>query len=505
MKEISLSKTRFIEGCRCSRLLWLRFNKADLAAPIDAPTLHLLEIGHKIERYARELYPGGLLIGKEGEYSFAELVEETANMMNAEVPHLFEAAFSIQNLHCRTDVVSKDCAQNSWILRELKMSTKVKPEHVDDARFQCHCMGKSGFKVSQVHLVHVNNKYVKNGAIEPAKMFVEEEITQAVDLGKQDFPRKVMNFLQTIEQPDPPNVFPGTQCSQPGRCVFFDYCHQDITPHSIYFLPNGSRIGPVLQNLGITSLLDIPDDVGLTERQRSLVRSSRLRKPLVDYGKIREFLSKLTYPIYYLDFETTQPCIPLYDGTSPYTKLPFQFSLHIQKERNENCTHDEFLSMDGQDPRRDLIDKLIRSLGDHGTIVAWKMSFEQSILRRLGEIFPEFERKIQKLLERFTDLMVPFSSGWYTDVAFKGSSSLKRVLPVLVPSLSYDQMAIKNGEQASLIYELSLERNMSTDDLNKIRADMLQYCGLDTLAMVEILRVLYEVVEKSETKKGRTL
>jgi len=503
MKNTSLSKTRFMEGYRCPKLFWLRFNKPDLAAPVDAQTKHSFEVGHRVERLARELYPGGLLIGKEGEYSFTELVQETVNIMNSGMPHLFEAAFSVENLHCRTDVVSKDSVQDTWTLREIKMSTRVKPEHIDDAGFQCHCMEKSGLKVGRIYLVHVNNTYVRHGILEPDKMFIEEEITQAVYAEKPNIPRKVTSFLRLIGQPDPPNVIPGTQCSQPGRCPFFDYCHQNIRPGSIFCLPYGSRIIPVLQNMGITRLLDIPDDLELTERHRLLVKSAKLGKPLVDYRKIREFLSKLTYPIYYLDFETIQPCIPYYDGSSPYTKVPFQYSLHMQKEKDGICTHAEFLSMDGYDPRKDLIDNLIDSLGTHGTILAWKMSFEQSVLRHLGETFPELEQKIQRLIERFMDLMIPFSSGWYTDVAFGGSSSLKRVLPVLVPSLSYDKMPIKNGEEASLIYELSLDSKMSKEDLAKTRADMLQYCGLDTLAMVEILKALYQAVDNQKTEQRR--
>jgi hypothetical protein len=505
MKDISLSKTRFMEGCRCPRLLWLRFNKADLAAPIDAQTRHSFEVGHRVEKLARELFPGGLLIGKEGKYSLPELVEETINIMNSEIPHLFEAAFFFENLHCRTDVVSKDSVLDTWILRELKMATKVKPEHIDDAGFQCYCMEKSGYKVDRVYLVHVNNGYVRRGAVEPNKMFTEEEITQEVYSGKPNFPRKVTNSLKIIDKPDPPNVIPGTQCSQPGRCVYFDYCHQNIRPGSIYCLPYGSKIIPVLQNRGITRLLDIPDDLKLTERQRLLVKSAKLGKPVIDCKRLNGWIDLLRYPLFFVDFETLAPCIPPYDGSSPGQKIPFQFSLHIQMVKGGPCMHYEFLLQDTTDPRRCLTEELIDKLGRSGAVVAWNMGFEKGVLLNLARLFPEFADKIQALLGRFVDLMIPFKSGAFTDARCEGSASIKKVLPILVPELSYDAMPIKNGEEASLNCELFVEGTKSQGEWAQLRKHMLAYCGLDTLAMVEILKVLYEVVENQKTEKGRAI
>jgi hypothetical protein len=245
--------------------------------------------------------------------------------------------------------------------------------------------------------------------------------------------------------------------------------------------------------MGIHRLEDIPSSFPLSTPQATLVESARTKQPVINSGAIKEFLKQLKYPIFFLDFETISSAIPPYDNSSPFERIPFQFSLHVQEVKGGELQHYEFLPKTASDPRERLCKELLGLLGSSGSIVAFNAPFEESVLRTLSERLPKYSVKIYALLERFVDLIVPFKSGAYTDYRCQGSASLKKVLPVLVPSLSYGNLAIGKGDDASLQFQKFVDAQMSTTEWGTIRQDLLDYCAMDTLAMEEILNVLYKL------------
>ena len=492
MKDIKLSKTAYLEGLRCQKLLWLRKNRPDLADPPDPQTQYLFETGHCVEEYARRLFPGGKLIGKEHAGPFARLLAETEIVMASDTPYLYEGTFANDQMLCRTDILHRWDNQR-WNIGEIKMCTQQKPEHLDDIAFQVCCMQDAGHKVERSYLVLINRKHIRHGEIDPNGLFVAVDLTKEVAEKATNVRVKVANLIALTLEAVAPLSIAGSHCSNPGKCPFYKHCHGDIPPGSIFELPRGNRLVPILLSMGIHKLEDIPSSFPLSTRQAALVESARTGQPVINSGAIKEFLKQLKYPIFFLDFETISSVIPPYNNSSPFERIPFQFSLHVQKVKGGELQHHEFLPETASDPRQRLCEELLGLLGSSGSIVAFNAPYEKSVLGTLSERLPKHSVKICALLERFVDLIVPFKSGAYTDYRCQGSASLKQVLPVLVPSLSYGNLAIGKGDDASLQFQKFVDRKMSTTEWDAIRQDLLNYCAMDTVAMAEILNVLYKL------------
>ena len=242
--------------------------------------------------------------------------------------------------------------------------------------------------------------------------------------------------------------------------------------------------------MNVRYLKDIPNDLPLSERQRKTVLSARSDEAVIDAEGIKKFLDTLDYPLYFFDFETISSGIPLFDNSRPFENIPFQFSLHVQGKKDGPLAHHAFLHDQKNDPRKLLIREMLRLLGTTGSIVAYNMSFEKSVINGMIADVPQYSNELTALLPRFRDLIAPFRSAHYVHKDFHGSASLKSVLPVLVPSLSYDALEIREGGSASLAYEKWMMGEMTEEEWQKTHQALLDYCKLDTLAMVEILGVL---------------
>jgi hypothetical protein len=487
MKNIKLSKTDYLEGLRCPKLFWLRRNRPELAAAPDAQTEYLFATGHRVEEYARQMFPGGVLIGSG---PFSHLLAETENAMASDALYLYEATFANDQMVCRTDVLHR-WDERRWNLGEVKMCTQQKPEHVDDIAFQVCCLQGCGHPVERCHLIHINRDYTRHGGIDPHALFAAVDLTREVKLEVRNIPDKVKNLIRLARETVAPNQNIGSHCKSPGRCPFYGHCHADIPSGSIYELPYANKIIPFLLARGIHKLEDIPLTFPLSQRQAALVQSARTRQPVVNTSAIKECLKQFNYPHAFLDFETINfCCVPPYEDSSPFERLPFQFSVHIQRSKDEALRHFQFLPETSTDPRLRICEELIEILGDSGSVIAWNAPFEISVLKCLAKRFPQYSGQLNSIISRVVDLIVPFRSGAYTDYRFCGSASLKKVLPILVPSLTYTGMAINRGDDASLCFQRFVDGKITNTEWASMRRDLLAYCELDTKAMVRILDYL---------------
>ncbi len=478
-----------MEGIRCEKLLWLRVNKPEFAEPFDDPTLHLFEVGRRVEQLARIPFPG-ILIEREG-IPFKSLIEKTVMLMANHTVLIYEGTFNAKNCICRADIlepVSED-KTSPWNLHEIKMSTKLKPEHITDCGVQTYCIEQSGYTIQRINLIHINAEYTRQGEINPLHLFKVEDITDRVRVESITIGKKIREFSKLCSEPEPPDVVIGSKCKQPGICQFYKYCHDIIPMSSVFELPYGQNVIPKLIKSGITLLINIPQDFPLTIRQKKLVKSAKIKKPIVDKADLRSFLDKFIFPLCFFDFETVSPAIPLLEKSRPYERIPFQYSLHILLKDGQ-LKHKEYLHDIRTDPRETILKSLIKDLRTNGSIVTWNMSFEASVLKSLASIYPKYSKQINSLLLRIVDLIIPFRSGIYSDYRCKGSASIKSVLPVLCPELSYESLSVQKGDQASLLFEKYLEGSMAEEEWCDVKPGLLSYCELDTLAMVEIYRKL---------------
>lgn len=258
-----------------------------------------------------------------------------------------------------------------------------------------------------------------------------------------------------------------------------------------YSIYNLSGIKPdqiaAFEDAGIRTMEMIPDNADLTERQAPQVAVTKSNQRLIQREEVRGFLSNFSYPLYFLDYETFSDVLPPFDGLRPYQQLPFQYSLHVIAEPGGNAIHREYLHAESSNPVASLVSRLRKDIGDQGSVIVWYAPFEKGRNQDMAAMLPERAPFLESLNERVVDLMIPFKSGWFVDRDFLGSSSIKKVLPVLVPELTYDGLAISNGEVAQQTWMDLFLRNKSQAASDTVLDDLRRYCELDTLAMVRIL------------------
>jgi len=431
------------------------------------------------------LFPGGVETPYEG-LSHQEQIDLTQDKINEGLKTIYEATFSYQDVFVKVDILQK--GSRGWEIYEVKAGTRLAPVYVDDAALQYYVLTGAGVKVSKVFITHINKDYIRKGALDVQKLFTSENITKLVK-EKQPFVVQQLRRQRRMLQGELPQIDIGPHCSDPYECDFQEHCWQHIPDDSVFDL-RGNGINPFdLYAKGKIKQKDIPIDI-LNAKQRQQVLATIKKQNTIDPKKIRKFLETLSYPLYFLDFETFMNAIPLYDGVKPYQNVPFQYSLHYQNKKGGKLYHKEFLVQPRMDPRKPLLEKLLADIPEDVCILTYNMTFEKKVLTELATQFPRYKKTIKKWIDNIQDLMVPFRQRDVYFWEFKGSYSIKKVLPALVPQLSYEGLEIADGGAAMDAYHQMCAVKDKPGELEKIRKNLIAYCKLDTLGMVRILEAL---------------
>lgn len=477
-----LTKSKYLNGLQCHKRLWYEKNHPERTTDPSKSQQRIIDQGREVGRLARERFPEGRLIDARDP---VESVEQTQAAINSGIPYIFEASFIFNGIWVRCDVLEKD--SDSWKIIEVKSSTKVKEEeyHLHDLAIQKHVLTGQGVPISGAQLMLINNK--KCVYPDLSNLFVTEDVTDLVDQLMDDVPNNIETFKAILAEDVEPKVLIGRHCDKPHTCPFKDHCWREVPEHSIFTIRNLRGRQAELVGRDILSIHDLPDDFRLTENQRSYVNMVLNNQPQIEDEVIREKLSELEYPIHFFDFETSNPAVPRFEGLSPYQKFPFQYSCHILQS-DGSLTHHEYLHTDTTDPRLPLVESLLDHISDVGSVVVYNARFERDILKDLAEFFPEHSEALQSIISRLWDQMVIFRDH-YLHPDFGGSYSLKAVLPILGPCLSYEGLDIQEGDDAQAVWEVMI-RTTSEGSRNNMINDLKAYCKMDTLAMLKIHEAL---------------
>lgn len=341
--------------------------------------------------------------------------------------------------------------------------------------------------------MHIDNTYVRHGAVDPNGLLKRTEITNEVIALQNKVSSNLAELKESLSSGTEPAITIGPHCNAPFECSYKHHCWKHVPEQSVFNLLTARGRDWELYENGIVEMVQIPDHYALTPKQRIQVESMKSGQPWVDTKAIARFFSQWQYPLYFFDFETVLPVIPVLEGTSPFEQVPFQYSLHIVNEMGE-VQHREFLAphenfQSGTDPRKLLVEQLKRDIGPQGSIVAYNSTFEMEVLKRLAKTFPEDAEFINGLLARFQDLWVIFRSGWYYHPKMQSSTSIKAVLPAITQSFDYSDLSISNGGMATTAF-LDLIQGKNLDKASETREALLRYCHRDTEAMMEIWKTL---------------
>ena len=484
----TLSKSRFMAGIQCEKRLYLECYHKDLADPVDANQQAVFDSGTDVGVLARQLYPGGILIDVDFmHFPKALSLTKTALGGKIQVP-LFEAAFQFDDVRTRVDIL-KPTAENAFSLIEVKSSSSLKEEYVLDAAIQYYILMGAGINVTQVCLAHLNKEYVyPGGEYDLTQLFTIDDITKEAQALQPEIENSLKSMWLCLAESDIPPIKAGKQCTKPYTCSFYGYCHRNEPAHHISQLPRISeKLLQRFEDIGVNDILQIPADFSELNEIQQRVHDCVVNNSLYLDKEVNAELSRLVYPVHFLDFETFNPALPLYIGTRPYEVIPFQWSDHIL-DTDGKLRHEEFLHNGPCDPRPTFTESLIKTLGKIGSIVVYS-GYEAGRIKALADALPQFSDDLLTILPRIFDLL-PQVRNYCYHPEFHGSFSIKDVLPALVPGMSYKDLEINEGGLASLAYLEIISSQTTFDRHNQLRTNLLKYCERDTEAMVKLVEVL---------------
>lgn len=490
--KYGLSKSRYCSGLQCPKMLWLKKNVPE-AFDDSCMNQSVLATGLEV---------GDLAMGLFGDFTevpfgdLSEMIATTQQLMQQEVPVIAEASFSYDGLFCSVDIL-KNLGNQQVALYEVKSSTGVKDIHHHDASFQSYILSQLGYHVVSCNIVHINNQYVRHGELDIHQLFTIVDITAQAQLLQQQIPGNIQRIRAYMEQQAEPSDDIGMHCFSPYDCGFFAHCTKHLPKPNVFDVSGLHKEKAIeCYRKGMASFEALDGcDVLSANQYMQIEHEVHPCPPRIDSKRIKAFLEKLTYPIYFFDFESFQPAIPLYDDTRPFQQIVFQYSLHYIEHEGGPLLHKEFLAYPGTDPRRALAEQMCADIPKDVCIVTYNMGFEKGRTKELASLYPDLSEHLMNIHDHIVDLMVPFRSKWYYCRAMQGSYSIKYVLPALFPDdpeLDYHNLeGIHHGGEASAAF--SAMARMTPEELETTRKHLLAYCGLDTYALVKVWEKLKEI------------
>ena len=489
-----LSKSRYVTGLQCPKILWMNEHMPEQFDESVRDEVRLAE-GNVV---------GDLAMGYYGDFvevefdpgDFAGMAERTSELLDAGTPVICEATFIHGDNFCMADILRVE--EGGVHVVEVKATNELKDYHLDDASYQLWVIEQCGLAVKSVGLMHLNRDYRREGDIDIRELFVVEDITEEARYRAESVPMNIQRIARKADAAEEPDVRVGGQCGNPHACGYQAWCMRGFPKPSVFDLNSiwRSTAAELAYDEGVVTFDDVLA-AGIALRPRQAVQvmcEVEGRDEHVDRDALRCFLDKLSFPLYFLDFETFQQAIPPFDGCWPYEQIPSQYSLHVLDAPGGELRHYEFLAPEGEDPRRAVAERLCGDIPMGACSVAFNVAFEKTRIKEMAGLFPDLADHLLDINAGMVDLIEPFRAGAYYRRAMGKSNSIKAVLPALFPGdpeLDYHALdGIHNGGEAMNAYANLTE--LPPEERAAVREQLLRYCELDTLAMVRIYEKLAE-------------
>lgn len=489
---MKLSKSKYCNGIQCKKMLWLEKYKKEYKD--DLGNESVLDNGNEVHEIARKLF--GKDINIEFNENLNEMINDTKKALNNQNAIITEASFGYQDNFCSVDILKKN--NDEYEMYEVKSSTHLKEVFINDLSYQYYVLNNLGYNVTKCCIVIIDSTYVREEKLELNKLFKIIDCTDEILKLQEKVFKNINEINEYMENNKEPVDDIGTHCFEPYKCPFFSYCTRKIDKPNIFdirLMSNKKKIE--LYKKMKCSYKDLLNEDINNKYKEQIEYELYDKKDKINKDSISNFLDSLSYPLYFLDFETFQMAIPEYDGISPYEQVPFQYSLHYYEKEGAELKHKEFLAPASVDPRRKLAESLVKDIPKDVCVLAYNMSFEKNVIKKLANLYPDLNSHLMNIHSNINDLMIPFKNRDYYTKDMHGSYSIKYVLPALFPNdpdLDYQKLdLIHNGSEAMDSYA-NLSK-MSKEEQKKVRNNLLKYCYLDTYAMVKIYDKLKEAIK----------
>lgn len=502
MEKHILSKSTFIRGLQCAKSLYLYKNSIQLRDKVSPELKAVFNRGNKVGKLAQQLFPGGVEATPSHRTNKLVAVARTQELIENGTEVIYEAAFQHEQVLVILDLLVKNTANNfpdktswddAWFAYEVKSSTKISKTYLLDASLQYWVITNSGLPLKDMSLVLIDNKYVRKGKVDLKHFFKIKSVKKEALQNQELVEENIVKSKGVAEGFMMPDVGIGEQCFSPYSCDFMGTCWRAAPKNSVFEITGMQKREQFeLYNAGIKTIGEIPEKNNLNKNVNIHISAFKSQRPAIDKEAISMFLEKTVYPLFFMDFETFMPAIPVYEDTKPYQHIPFQYSLHYKKDKDAPLEHYSFLAEQGIDPRKAFLESLLKDTENTGTILVYDALMERNVLKGLQKDFPDYTAKIEDRLSRFVDLMTPFKNRSYYHPAMKNSHSIKNLLHALIPELSYKDLSISNGSLAMVAFE-NLQTETDMFKALEVRESLEAYCELDTLSMVKVFEVLESV------------
>lgn len=496
MNKIYLSKSKYCKLVQCPKILWMSKYKPDVAVPTARDDV--LANGTAVGELARNLF--GEYINIEFNKDLNIMIEDTERMLKNKPNIITEASFNYDNNFCSVDILKNNL--DGVEIYEVKSSTDVHEIYLDDASYQYFVLSNLGLNVKKVCIVYINKQYVRGKKLEIEKLFNMQDITD-IAKSKQDEIKKNIEmankYMDEHNEDSEPNNDIGMYCFNPYECEFWEYCTRNLPKPNVFDIFGGMHRSKKFEKYyeGKISFRDLQNEDLNPKFLEQINFELNNLKPKIEKEAIKGIMDSLKYPLYFIDYETYQLAIPEVEGTKPYQQLPFQYSLHIIKEKGAPIEHKEFLAeIDDPDHIRHFAESMIKDMPENGSVIIYNKAFEPARNNEIARMYPDLKDELDRINSNIVDFMEPFQQRKYYAKEMHGSASIKAVLPALYPNdpeLDYHNLpVVHNGGEASEAF-LSL-RDMSKEEQKEIRHGLLVYCELDTYAMVKLWEKFKEIV-----------
>lgn len=498
--NFNFSKSKYCGLWQCPKIAWLRKYKPD-EITVDGSVIARMEAGNVVGDLAMGLFGDFVEVTAYNgdKIDLSKMIENTKAEIEKGTPVICEASFDYNGLYCAVDILKKE--NGGWAIYEVKSSThEDKLVYAADVAYQKYVLENCGINITGTYLICLNNEYIFDGVLNIQELFKITDISESVFFESTNIKTNLNVAELILKSEDEPPIDLSTACNNPYRCSFWKYCAKEIPTPSVFDLYRMSFSKKIdYYKKGKIRYEDLINEPKITNDKQLRQMSFYLKEQgtYIDKAGIGAFLDTLSFPIYFLDFETVQPVIPEYIGTKPYAQIPFQYSLHYIEKEGGELKHKEFLAESGTDPRRALAERLCEDIPMNVCVTAYNKAFECTRIKELAETFPDLAEHLLNIKDNTKDLLEPFQSGYYYNKAMGGSFSIKSVLPAIFPddpALDYHNLEqIHNGGEAMSIFPKI--KDMPEDEQKTTRHNLLKYCELDTYAMVKVWEELRRVVE----------
>ncbi len=493
MKKHVLSKSTFLRAVQCSKSLYLNQYYKKLREPPSADRQALLNRGQEVGGLAWQCFPEGVDARTGNRFHYGKAVENTHNLIQQGATTIFEATFQQEQVLVMVDVLTR--RNGYWEALEVKSSARVSQHHIRDAALQLYVLGQAGINVSDFSIMHINKGYVRNGALAINGLFTQDSVFKDASELQSWVSEMVAHGKAVLQKPTVPKVPIGKHCTNPYPCDFINYCWQNIPEDSIFELGHLSADSKFQwYEEGYSTIADLNPDEQDNRTIAIQVRSHQRMEPYIEHEALQEFIEGFRYPLTFMDFEAIMPAIPVFNGTRPFQKMAFQYSLHHLKEVQGTLSYKDWVLEPGHLPHADFLEHFLADTEGAAHLVVFEETLERQILELTKQQFPAYKNDLQDRLDRIRDLRYPFKHMHYYHPAMRGNFSLQGIYEALFGK-DQTERAIEDGGIASIRYEQLLMGNREPSEKAEQLEQLRAYCAQDTLALARIFSFLEKQVK----------